>query len=414
MRTAVHTRHISQLTCGSGRSGIRASRTRTVLSRTHTCSGCRLNRVHIMVVVSSLPTRRHAVSGTPSLAGARRACAWMSDCESGGSSDSTEDLSGNSDDELESGRPAACANVVVASAIAGGGCLIFKPDDVVRLRTKHRLVGRLVGTVPPPRPAKKPRRRAADAEITSGTLVVQPANNLFQKHGNKSGAGLPLFLTAEETAVAVTEKILQLSPPHEAAGIGTSGFDESLRPPPLLYDLWRRSFYVTAATKFGGEWLCYQADPISVHADYIVSHWPSAPDVWRSGAPPRRAARVDVAAALRAIGIKVSLETMRATGTTAALPASSRSVAAATLLVANGQDVQRSPADAGGCARPPPRLLHHGLSVGVELVAMLRLAAQAKKTLILAVAQQGQREGKSNEETQAGFTYYRLARIANR
>eukprot|EP01043_Picozoa_sp_COSAG02_P024610 COSAG02_NODE_1351_length_13108_cov_7.661465_5_plen_337_part_00 len=336
----------------------------------------------------------------------------MSNCESGDSSDSTDDLSGNSDDELGCGRPAACsagANPVLAAAIAGGGCLVFKPDDVVRLRTKHRLIGRLVGTVPPPRPAKKPRRRGADAEpeLTSGTLAAPPATNLFQKRGNKSGAGLPLFLSAEETAVAVTEKILQLTPPHKAAGIGASGCDESLRPPPLLHDLWRRGFYVTAATKFGGEWLCYQADPISVHADYIVSHWPSGTDAMRRDAVPSGAAPVDVADALRAIGINVSLDTMRATGTTAAL-----SPASPTLLVASGQDVQRSSTDAGGVARPPAMLLHHALYVGVELVAMLRLAAQAKKTLILAVHQQ--QEGKSTADEQAGFTYYRLRRIASR
>ena len=342
----------------------------------------------------------------------------MSDCESGGSSDSTEDLSpDNTDDELDSaGRPhgSAGANAVAASAIAGGGCLVFEPDDVVRLRTKHRLIGSLIGTVPPLRPAKKQRQRGAEAapELTSGTLVAPPPNNIFEKRGSKLGAGLPLYLSAEETAVAVSEKILEFSPPHAAVEIAASGCDAgSLRPPPpLLYDLWRRGFYVTAAAKFGGEWLCYQADPISVHADYIVSHWPSGTNPRRSDAAPSGAAHVDVAASLRAMGINVAVETMRVTGPTVALTSPPRLDTAAALRVASGQDVQRSSTDAGGPVKPSAMPLHHALYVGVELVAMLRLAVQAKKTLILAVAQQGQQERKCTEEEHAGFIYYRLTR----
>lgn len=325
----------------------------------------------------------------------------MSGSDDGCSSDSTEDLS--ADDEGVAGRPAAAcsgANAVVASAVAGGGCLVFKPDDVVRLRSKHRLIGRLIGTVPPARPAKKTCRRGAEAESesASGSPAAPPADNLFQKSRHKSGAGLPLFLSAEETAVAVAEKLVEFTPPDDGAVIGASVCaDASLRPPPLLYDLWRRGFYVTTATKFGGEWLCYQADPICVHADYIVSHWPmSATDARSSDSLSAGASRVDVAAALRAIGINVSVERMRPVGSAVSLSSPSPVGARGT-----GQEPRRS----GDLA-----LLHSGLYVGAELVALVRLAVQAKKTLILAIERHENQEQKCTEDTQTDFAYYRLTR----
>lgn len=334
----------------------------------------------------------------------------MSGSDGGCSSDSTEDLS--ADDEDRSARRSARsgADAVVASAVAGGGCLVFKPDDVVRLRSKHRLIGRLIGTVPPDRPAKKTCRRGADAnpESAPGSPAAPPADNLFQKSRHKSGAGLPLFLSAAETAVAVAEKLVEFIPPDDGAVTGASACRKaSLQPPPLLYDLWRRGFYVTAATKFGGEWLCYQDDPICVHADYIVSHWPMSATATRSSDNlSAGASRVDVAAALRAIGINVSVQRMRPIGSTVSgASLSFPSPAGALGTTPAGQESQRSPADASDLA-----LLHKKLHVGAELVALLRLAIQAKKTLILAVERQENQDRKFIEDTQTGFTYYRLTR----
>ena len=75
------------------------------------------------------------------------------DGAAGSSGGGAEDLSGD-----EQRGP------VVASAVSGGGCLVFEPADVLRLRAEHRLVGRLVGSVPPSRRPKKKRRQGHDPE----------------------------------------------------------------------------------------------------------------------------------------------------------------------------------------------------------------------------------------------------------
>lgn len=341
---------------------------------------------------------------------------------------------------------------VVASAVSGGGCLVFEPADVLRLRAEHRLVGRLVGSVPPSRRPKKKRRQGHDPEPHVAERVVVPAENLFQKGSSKSGAGLPLFLSADETALALAESLLLLVPSTDSGG------DDPVRdqrtplspPPPLLHDLWKRGFYVTAATKFGGEWLCYRADPLCVHADYIVSCWPrdapcasatttAAAGCSQSIIPPGSPA--GLAAALGSIGVTISVEHMyagslapaaatasaaAATAATATTPSAAAENEADVLAASAAVPVARGSAGSGtdgggdGVSASPP------LCTGAAIVARLRVAAQAKKVLVLAVEQQhpqagapspcyqeGQLERKQPAaRTATAFTYYRLEREA--
>eukprot|EP01043_Picozoa_sp_COSAG02_P064817 COSAG02_NODE_9591_length_2168_cov_1.508942_1_plen_288_part_00 len=287
---------------------------------------------------------------------------------------------------------------MVASAVAGGGCLVFKPHDVLWLRSEHRLVGRLIGTVPAARPAKRRRQRGPEAapDNASSSLLAPPMENLLQKGISKSGAGLPLFLSAEETALAMVEKLVQVVPLEDTAKHAASERNWPRRPPTLLYDLWRRGFYVTTATKFGGEWLCYRADPISVHADFIVSRWPNATAVRQGDGAACDAAQVDVAAALGAMGINVAEEVLSATDA---------------IVVGVADDGRSSLTTNSGSAA---MLLYHGLYVGEELVARLRLAVQSKKSLVLAVERQGQEEEGCTLEPLPSFAYYRLTRRASR
>ena len=57
---------------------------------------------------------------------------------------------------------------------------------------------------------------------------------------------------------------------------GGAGIPLVCRPlvPALFVALWRRGFYVTTGTKFGGEWLAYRGAPLQHHAQFIVSYWP--------------------------------------------------------------------------------------------------------------------------------------------
>ena len=233
----------------------------------------------------------------------------MASDEEGRSSDGTDDLT---DDELEP---------VSAAPIAGGGCLVFDPSGALTLRAQHRLPGRLIGTVPASaKPGRKKQKllkaAAAEGGEAGAAAVGQPAaaaaDNVFQKSSSRSGAGLPLFLSAEETALAVTQGLVTLTPSPSSSSADTPPHRQ---PPGLLLDLWRRRFYVTAATKFGGEWLCYRDDPLTVHADYIVSHWPCTP--WPAG--DERSSRAIQAAlqaqagaiaAMESIGVGVRTDNM--------------------------------------------------------------------------------------------------------
>jgi tRNA-splicing endonuclease subunit Sen34 len=38
----------------------------------------------------------------------------------------------------------------------------------------------------------------------------------------------------------------------------------------VFADLWRRGYWQTSASKFGGEFLVYLGDPLAYHADFVV------------------------------------------------------------------------------------------------------------------------------------------------
>ncbi len=38
----------------------------------------------------------------------------------------------------------------------------------------------------------------------------------------------------------------------------------------IFFTLWSRGYYLTTASKFGGDYLCYPGDPLEYHASYVV------------------------------------------------------------------------------------------------------------------------------------------------
>jgi tRNA-intron lyase len=38
----------------------------------------------------------------------------------------------------------------------------------------------------------------------------------------------------------------------------------------VFEDLWNRGYYITSASKFGGDFLLYEGDPMQYHAQYVV------------------------------------------------------------------------------------------------------------------------------------------------
>jgi len=174
---------------------------------------------------------------------------------------------------------------------SGGRFLVWKAQHIYALRVRHRLVGALLGALP-------------------------------TRKGQGSERGAPLSLTFEEALTAAEVGIVEVvdcdsaSPPPEPAPDGASSSSGSggeaavglleakgtgfvtlatecsewdtaplalLSPADLrlahadrlgharvFCALWTEGYFLTTALKFGGDYLCYAADPMSCHALAIV------------------------------------------------------------------------------------------------------------------------------------------------
>ena len=105
------------------------------------------------------------------------------------------------------------------------------------LRTKYRLVGRLVGS-----------------------YAEHSAQNKFN--------ALPLLLMNEELALALELGCVELASGPVASPLPSC---PSFRRRACVFaDLWRRGFYITSGSKFGAHLMAYPSDPLLCHASHIV------------------------------------------------------------------------------------------------------------------------------------------------
>ncbi|KAJ2151377.1 tRNA-splicing endonuclease subunit [Coemansia sp. RSA 637] len=119
---------------------------------------------------------------------------------------------------------------------ASGQVMVTCADDVLWLRTKHRIVGSLEGS--------------------------HPANPLQNNY-----FGLPLFLMPEETALLIECDVICI----EGDKFEWPQSERDQLRFKLFKDLHGRGFFVTQGIKFGGEYLLYPGDPLRYHSSHIVS-----------------------------------------------------------------------------------------------------------------------------------------------
>ncbi|KAI8145352.1 tRNA intron endonuclease [Fennellomyces sp. T-0311] len=125
--------------------------------------------------------------------------------------------------------------MVIHVKLCGPKPLVFDAEDVKQLRSQHRIVGTLIGTLP-----------------------RLPLQNAF--------LGLPLQLLPEETALLVAKNLACMDAPWSYP----NSKDERLRYRVFEY-LWSREYYITSGLKFGGDFLVYLGDPMRFHSHFIVS-----------------------------------------------------------------------------------------------------------------------------------------------
>eukprot|EP01080_Neovahlkampfia_damariscottae_P004547 gene4547-7931_t len=116
-------------------------------------------------------------------------------------------------------------------------CLVFDAETCSLLRTKFRIVGETIG----------------NRNLTSGKKLQKEV--------------LPMYLSKESVKLCIEEKLIEI--PNSENFNFPQTKDEKLRF--LIFkDLWKKGYYVTLGSKFGGDFLIYGGDPLNYHAQFIV------------------------------------------------------------------------------------------------------------------------------------------------
>lgn len=215
---------------------------------------------------------------------------------------------------------------VRASYHRDGSCLIWHSDDLVRLRSQHRIVGKMTGILPnrahnnfaslpchllpeavtlglrkgwlvlhdcsggmhedAPSSSRmeeyERERDAAEKELREAYLLKRKA-----KHDELRASGVCLNPRVDDPPPSSmpnrfyvpTARPTRWWGPHPVGGMISLERWMALREfTPLdvvrsrVYaDLWEQGLYVTSGCKFGGDYLVYKGDPLLVHASYVLT-----------------------------------------------------------------------------------------------------------------------------------------------
>ncbi|KAJ1925461.1 tRNA-splicing endonuclease subunit [Tieghemiomyces parasiticus] len=124
--------------------------------------------------------------------------------------------------------------------VCQGMGLVWTVQEMQALRTRHRIVGTLMGSVP-------------DQAMQNTTHA------------------LPLSLCAEEVTLLLEIGAATLTPESGTTPWIYPQTVTEKRRYTLFKDLWYRGYYLTSGLKFGGEFLVYLDDPDWSHSRFITS-----------------------------------------------------------------------------------------------------------------------------------------------
>lgn len=176
----------------------------------------------------------------------------------------------------------------IAVHIFGGKCLVWNTEDVLQLRTRHRIVGALVGSLPSFSQQNQFHSRPMLLSHDETTLLVnhgiiqlvEDSPISKQHHGQfapqcdeqtnrlhnitqskeSSQSGVDLTVVASKT----TREDSRLRVLHPVTSIAKRNFK-------VFTDLYCRGMYITNASKFGGDYLAYTGDPLRFHALLVIA-----------------------------------------------------------------------------------------------------------------------------------------------
>ncbi|CAI6347702.1 unnamed protein product [Macrosiphum euphorbiae] len=163
-------------------------------------------------------------------------------------------------------------NVIDIHMINNKG-FIWNSNDWYILRTTHRMLGSLIGTLPStPRQEDQnglpclllPEEVRLLVENCIARTVEYPS---FTSLHTKETAKINPFDTSPNVMIHLDEicsNIIEVPLPEFMNNLERIRYK-------VFKDLWSKGFYLTCGMKFGGDFLVYEGDPLAYHAKYIVN-----------------------------------------------------------------------------------------------------------------------------------------------
>ncbi|VVC45260.1 tRNA intron endonuclease, catalytic domain-like [Cinara cedri] len=164
---------------------------------------------------------------------------------------------------------------------------IWNANDWYSLRTTHRIMGSLVGTIPSENDGDEEEEEGLPSYLLPEEVrlliekgiccaVKHPTNYNFEPSmKNETIRSIIENQTIDETKENVGNSKVNFTCIKELNSKIIDPLPELKEAERLKYkvfkDLWSKGFYLTCGIKFGGDFLVYEGDPTIHHASYIVN-----------------------------------------------------------------------------------------------------------------------------------------------